>query len=231
VVLPLLAAALIGAPSAFADGGNGLPALPAPASVEVSVPVEVPAAPVVDTTVADVAAAVVPAVTADDPQPTVPVPQAPPVPVAVHVAPIEPPSTGADAAGTTAAVTAAPAAPRPAAPAHARVHAPSHRLSPVPFSPTPRLAASPPDAAPASQLVHPPATRDRRLPAPPAPDRPASGLIGGSAGGAGTGFVLLLLAVAATVLAVVRPRLGGRIASLLRVPHPAVLALELERPD
>jgi hypothetical protein len=39
------------------------------------------------------------------------------------------------------------------------------------------------------------------------------------------------LAVAATVLAVVRPRLGERLTSLLRIPHPAVLALELERPD
>ena len=51
------------------------------------------------------------------------------------------------------------------------------------------------------------------------------------ASAAGAGFVLLLLAVAAAVLAVVRPRLGERTTSLLCVPHPAVLALELERPD
>jgi hypothetical protein len=224
VGLPLLAAALIGAPDAFADGGIGLPALPAPASVAVSVPTEVPAVPVVDTTVADVAATVIPAATAASQPPAVSA--TPPVSVVIHVVAFQPPSGGTDAGATPGAVAAAPAAPLPATPVRAHVAARSLHLSPAP-----RPAASPPDAAPASQLVRPPAMRDRRLPAPPAPDRPATGLIGGSAGGGGTGFVVLLLAVAATVLAVVRPRLGARMTSLLRVPHPAVLALELERPD
>jgi hypothetical protein len=92
-------------------------------------------------------------------------------------------------------------------------------------------AVSVSQASPASQAARRPVIRDRRVPTPPIPDRTVTGLSGGSAGAAGAGFVLLLLAVAATVLAVVRPRLGKRTTSLLRVPHPAVLALELERPD
>lgn len=89
------------------------------------------------------------------------------------------------------------------------------------------VSVSPPSPAPQAGRFS--VTRDRRVPTPPTPDRTVTGLFPGSAAGAGAGFVLLL-AVAAAVLAVVRPRLGERLTSLVRVPHPAVLALELERP-
>ena len=197
VALPLLGATLIGAPSAFADGGTGLSSVPVslPLPVVGTVPTTFPAPPAVAPTVE----AAVPVVESDN------------VPATVA------PSTVA--APPTRPVTAAPRPVRhPQAPARI-----SHRR---------HVAVSDDSqASPASQAARRPVIRDRRVPTPPIPDRTVTGLAGGSAGAAGAGFVLLLLAVAAAVLAVVRPSLGERITSLLREPHPALLALGLERPD
>jgi hypothetical protein len=69
------------------------------------------------------------------------------------------------------------------------------------------------------------------LPAPPAPQRPADLGAGGAAAGASSGFVLLLL-IAAAALAWARPRVGRLVvAPLLDAPRPALLVLDLERPD
>jgi hypothetical protein len=204
VGLPLLAAALAGAPSALADGGIGLPAVAASSALPVALPsavvATVPATVAVVTSVTDGAVSVVPSAST--------LPAAPAVKVAA------PPTV---AATRTEPVTTVTRPVRRHSQAPARV---SHRRHVA-------VSVSPPSPAPQAGRFS--VTRDRRVPTPPTPDRTVTGLFPVSAAGAGAGFVLLL-AVAAAVLAVVRPRLGERLTSLLRVPHPAVLALELERP-
>jgi hypothetical protein len=208
VGMPLLAAALAGAPSALADGGIGLPAVAASSALPVALPsavvATVPATVAVVTSVTDGAVSVVPSAS------TLPstLPAAPAVKVAA------PPTV---AATRTEPVTTVTRPVRRHSQAPARL---SHRRHVA-------VSVSPPSPAPQAGRFS--VTRDRRVPTPPTPDRTVTGLFPGSAAGAGAGFVLLL-AVAAAVLAVVRPRLGERLTSLLRVPHPAVLALELERP-
>jgi hypothetical protein len=216
VALPLLGATLIGAPSALADGGIGLPSVPASLALPVALPSAVvgtvSATVAAATSVTDAAVSVLPPVST--------LPAAPPVvpTVTAAVAVVGSDNASAAVAPPTEPVTAVPRPLR-------------HPQAPVRISHRRHVAVSDSPASPASQARRLPVTRDRRVPTPPIPDRTVAGWFGGSAGAAGAGFLLLLLAVAAAVLAVVRPRLGERLTSLLRIPHPAVLALELERPD
>lgn len=208
VGLPLLAAALVAAPSALAEGGISLPVVPAPSALPVALPsavvATVPATVAVVTSVTDGAVSVVPSASA-----------LPATPPAAAVAP-----TTVAAPRTKPVTTVTRPVTR---------SVPRHPQAPARISHRRHVAVSVSAASPARQAGRFSVTRDRRVPTPPTPDRTVTGLFGGSAAGAGAGFVLLL-AVAAAVLAVVRPRLGERLTLLVRVPHPAVLALELERP-
>jgi hypothetical protein len=208
LLVAVVAAALIGAPSAFADGGVGVPV------------VSVPAAPTVETVVAAVATAV-PSAPAS-PAPAAALPQ-------VHQV-VQLPAPAPPAASPATPLISAPRPATSATPPAARSQA--IRLRPVPV-PHPKLVRHAPPAPSGATL---PAKQPRRaldraagfepqLPA--APERsPGLGAAGGS-----SGVVLLLLAVAAAAFTLARPWLGGRTVPRLGIPRSLALTLDLERPD
>jgi len=222
--VPLVVAALIGAPQALADGA-GLPLSPVSDVVPVTATVQVVAATVASTLTTAVATA-----TALPAQALLPVVQ----PIRSTLAPVladvqaATPSRGAVAVGTAAAPVILPFQ---SPPSQARTTEP-RRPRPPRGHATPRHAdplVVPAVVAP--QSGHPLAGRERLVPISPTPDRSAySGGADGAATGSASGFVLLLLAIVAAVVAVVRPGRGGRVRPLVRALQPAALALELERP-
>jgi hypothetical protein len=244
--LPLVAAGLIGAPAALAEGGLGLPGTAAVTAAtdlaHVTAPAAAPeAAAPAEAVLATVASA---AATA----PAAPVAAAPALrEIAPAAAPLAAIVREAVPAGLSQQHAAHQLSTLPAAPAAARpAHAAPRAAAPVRHHRQARTAVAPrraPQAGPlpsfrgAAATVASHVRDDAVAPAPvaqselPAPARPAEdGLLsGGVAPGAAAAFFFLLTALGGLFL--VRPGLGGRIADGVRGLRPALLYLELERPD
>jgi hypothetical protein len=248
----LVAAALLGAPVAHADGGITVPTVPA-----VVAPTLVPVATAPAVTVPATSPATVPAPTDTGAATgvTAPVDSNVSAAAAHEIVPaagqLAAPVLDATQAATDSVSHSSPAA-APAPSTGGAATAPAQRPSraqPVKTAPHRRLARTVGSAVTrvdratfgisvASAVASAPlpnrATRlprgSHELPAPPAPERRTDLGLGGAPAGASSTFVFFLIA-ASIALVLARPGLGGRVALLLRAPRPVVLILALERPD
>jgi hypothetical protein len=241
----LVAAALLGAPVAHADGGITVPTVPAVVAPTLAPVVTVPAtSPAAVPAPSDTGAATAVTTAADSRASAAAAHEI--VPAAGEIA--APALDTAQAAADSVSHSSPSAAPSTRGAAAAPVHRPS-RAQPVKAVPHRRAART---AGSAVTRVHraafgisvasaggsaPSLNRATRLPrgshelpAPSAPERRTDLGLGGAPAGASSAFVFFLIA-ASIALVLARPGLGERVALLLRAPRPVALILALERPD